>query len=304
MSAFEVFISYSHEDDQWRRYLERFLRVYERDDFFRSWSDKKLKSGDDWRKGIEVAMNDAKVGVLLVSADFLGSKFIRENELKRLLERKEENSIDLFPVMVRPCPWRHLEWLESLQIHPRGALPLSGFTTHDVEVRLSELAEEINQRLIIMDQPDEEAVDAPAPDEVEAKAPVVGPTAPHTDGLGFLTLAGAIHEVRTRAHLVDDEEPVAALNTFRTKAQRTWLVVTGRRLFCLLDSEKTRSRRIQWHIPLLEADPVSAKPRPQKKHSGVLNIGPKRNWLYSVKLFPNPAVLEGKVRELLARGRR
>lgn len=77
-------------------------------------------------------------------------------------------------------------------------------------------------------------------------------------------------------------------------------MASGRQLFCILDDERTRAsgRLIQWHMGLDDATPVRA--RPYKSGSGLLDIGQRRNWLYSTELYPVPGELEDAVERLLA----
>ena len=64
------------------------------------WSDKKLTAGDQWREEIRKALARARVAVLLISADFLASEFIREMELPKLLEGAEERGVSILWVAV------------------------------------------------------------------------------------------------------------------------------------------------------------------------------------------------------------
>ena len=45
------------------------------------WADTRLSAGDRWDKEIDGALKQAGVVVALVSADFLASKYVTENEL-------------------------------------------------------------------------------------------------------------------------------------------------------------------------------------------------------------------------------
>jgi hypothetical protein len=49
-----------------------------------------LRAGDKWKREIEKALQRATAAVLLVSADFLASDFITDNELPPLLKNAEE----------------------------------------------------------------------------------------------------------------------------------------------------------------------------------------------------------------------
>jgi len=53
------------------------------------WSDKNIRAGDKWRAEIKKSIEEADIAILLVSADFLASDFIVNNELPPLLASAE-----------------------------------------------------------------------------------------------------------------------------------------------------------------------------------------------------------------------
>ncbi len=79
----DIFISYAHEDsnhlDQLRRHLAPYRPKYG------VWDDHKIEHGIAWRDEIFGALAQAKVAVLLVSAYFLDSEFIVQEELPAIL---------------------------------------------------------------------------------------------------------------------------------------------------------------------------------------------------------------------------
>ena len=90
-----VFICYSREDNQgkaresrWLDLVTKHLRVYALQDRLDIWSDERIATGADWLQEIESALESASAAILLVSVDFLISKFIREREVPRLLQRR------------------------------------------------------------------------------------------------------------------------------------------------------------------------------------------------------------------------
>jgi hypothetical protein len=127
MSGPSVFICYSHQDEKWRQRLQKHLGVLERQGELEVWDDRRIAAGADWRAEIETAIEKARVAVLLVSADFLTSGFINNEEVPRLLARRKDEGLRIVPLIVRPCLWQSVAWLEQLQVRPRDGAPW--FTT-------------------------------------------------------------------------------------------------------------------------------------------------------------------------------
>ena len=137
-----VFISYSHADEPWKDRLVEHLQVLALEDVLDVWDDRRIDAGDDWRPAIEDAMERARVALFLVSTKFLTSKFIRESEVPRILERRKKG-LRVIPVIVHPCAWRKVPWLASIQGRPRDGQALALMTDALAEAALSDLAEEI-----------------------------------------------------------------------------------------------------------------------------------------------------------------
>ena len=88
MKKFHIFISYSHKDQEYLNRILVHLKPIGKEDEIDTWSDLRLRPGDQWRKEIALALDQAAVAILLVSADFLASDFIVENELPPLLRSR------------------------------------------------------------------------------------------------------------------------------------------------------------------------------------------------------------------------
>jgi len=143
MSNPTVFISYSHKDEEWKDRIAAQLAVLEHEGILEEWDDRKIGGGDEWYEQIQQAMDRACVAILLVSADFLNSDFIRREEVPKLLQRREQEGLRVFPVIVWPCPWQHVKWLARMQVRPRDGRPLSAGNEHQIRTDLAEIASEI-----------------------------------------------------------------------------------------------------------------------------------------------------------------
>src|SRR5262249_13334122 len=98
----KVFISYSHKDRRWLERLQVHLKDLERRGLVEVWDDTKLRTGTQWRDEISKALDSARAAILLVSADFIASDFIANDELPPLLARAEENGVVILPLILSP----------------------------------------------------------------------------------------------------------------------------------------------------------------------------------------------------------
>lgn len=120
-----IFISYSHADtDPWLKRLQVHLKPLEREGIIYRWDDTLIKTGTNWVSEIKNALNSAKVGIFLVSADFLASDFISKEELPLLLTAAQEKGISILPVIVSPCGYEETKGLCDIQAINDPKLPL------------------------------------------------------------------------------------------------------------------------------------------------------------------------------------
>lgn len=99
----KVFISYSHKDTEWLDKFRRHFRPFESKIEF--WDDSKIQPGQKWRDEIKVAINNTKIAVLLISADFFNSDFITQQELPPLLKAAQEDGATILSVILKPCTY-------------------------------------------------------------------------------------------------------------------------------------------------------------------------------------------------------
>lgn len=111
----QVFVSYSHADSDHLQRLKVHLRPLERQSLVDVWSDTKIKAGQQWRKEIESALGRAAVAILLISADFLASDFVADNELPPLLEAAQSDGVKILPIILKPCAFTSVPSLSQFQ---------------------------------------------------------------------------------------------------------------------------------------------------------------------------------------------
>jgi hypothetical protein len=143
MDTHRIFISYSHKDEEWKERVESHLGVLARQGLLDFWSDRKIDVGDEWFSAIEKEINQADAAILLISANFLNSDFILKEEVSRLLERRRNGGMRIIPLIIKPCAWKKVQWLSSLQARPKDGRPLSSGTEYQIDSDLASFAEEI-----------------------------------------------------------------------------------------------------------------------------------------------------------------
>src|SRR5882724_6600891 len=125
MSRANIFISYSHRDRHWQEWLVTHLGVLEREGRIELWHDQRLVPGEDFARRLDEQMRTARIAVLLLSADFLTSEFVREKEVPTLLQRHAAAGMLIYPLLIRDCAWQEVPWLANLQLRPPDARPLA-----------------------------------------------------------------------------------------------------------------------------------------------------------------------------------
>ena len=102
----KVAVSYAHADDRLMKSFASHLEIAVRERMVDPWDDRWIVAGSDWRNDIDRRFRDADVVVLLVSDEFLQSKYCMDVEVPLVLERASRNQAVVVPVIVRPCDWQ------------------------------------------------------------------------------------------------------------------------------------------------------------------------------------------------------
>jgi hypothetical protein len=151
--AVKVFISYCHADSRWLERLMVHLTPLSKDYEVDTWADTRLRPGSKWRDEIRAAVEKANVAVLIISADFLASEFVRTNELPPLLKAAEEEGALILPVIAAPSLFLRTPDLAQFQAVNNPSAPLVGVSEHDQEVAFVRVAEAILERAQVARRP-------------------------------------------------------------------------------------------------------------------------------------------------------
>jgi hypothetical protein len=123
----ELFISYSHRDEELRQRLDKHLASLKRQKVIEAWHDRKLEAGMEWAKQIDDNLNKANIILLLISPDFIASNYCSEIEMEQAIKRHEAGEAIVVPIILEPCDWTWLPF-SKYQAFPKNAKPITTWT--------------------------------------------------------------------------------------------------------------------------------------------------------------------------------
>jgi hypothetical protein len=128
--ALEVFYSYAHEDEGLRDDLDKQLVLLQRQGLIKSWHDRQIGGGDEWRGQINAHLRSAHIILLLISADFLASYYCYDFEMQFALQRHAAHEAIVIPIILRPVNWAGAPFAH-LQALPRDGKPVTTWSNRD-----------------------------------------------------------------------------------------------------------------------------------------------------------------------------
>lgn len=119
-----IFFSYSHADEGLRDQLEKCLAMLKHQGAIDTWHDRRILAGDELDGSISAAIESADLILLLVSPDFLASKYCYDVEMGRALQRHDAGEARVMPIILRPCDW-HVSPLSKFLAAPKDGKPVT-----------------------------------------------------------------------------------------------------------------------------------------------------------------------------------
>jgi formylglycine-generating enzyme required for sulfatase activity len=143
----KLFVSYSHEDEACCKELGKYLGQLQDVELIEPWTDGQILAGDNWDDEILNNLRQADIILLLISIDFLQSKYIKSKELVVARERHAKGEARILPVVLRKCRWKWEPYkLGQYQALPQGGKPIYGTSIqHEIEEALDQVVEGIEQ---------------------------------------------------------------------------------------------------------------------------------------------------------------
>ncbi len=129
--AVEIFFCYAHRDEDLLNKLKTHLIPLCREGLIDLlWHDRNISAGTEWEREIDTYLNKAQIILLLVSPDFIASEYCYSIEMKRAIERHEQNEARVIPIILRHVYWQ-VEPLSRLQALPKDAKPVNSWQDED-----------------------------------------------------------------------------------------------------------------------------------------------------------------------------
>ncbi|MCP4360656.1 MAG: CHAT domain-containing protein [Chloroflexi bacterium] len=157
-----VFISYSHKDEKEKNILLTYLNSLKARGV-KIWSDDQIKAGANTEESISQAIKQAKMAILLITADYLASDNI-DRQTSALKERYKKDNLAIIPIIAKHCPWNQYEWLASMKVLPRSKQPVWRDSGEYVNEELTAIVNEVAD-ILGFKKP------SPPPDDIPTQQP-------------------------------------------------------------------------------------------------------------------------------------
>src|SRR5258707_15888232 len=139
-----IFFCYARKDETLLNKLKTHLSPLRRQGLIDVWYDRDISAGTEWEQEIKKHLNSAQIVLLLVSPDFMDSDYCYSVEMKRALERHEQGTAKVIPIILSYVQWQG-EPLGELQALPTDAKPITSASWHSLNEALFDVAEGIRR---------------------------------------------------------------------------------------------------------------------------------------------------------------
>lgn len=126
----EIFFSYTHADETWRKKIETSLSTLKRLNLIKGWSDRNILAGNEWEEVLNSHLQSAPIILLLISPDFIASDYCYSKELDQAIELHQARRARVIPIILRPTDWKDTPFA-PLQALPREGKPISRWADAD-----------------------------------------------------------------------------------------------------------------------------------------------------------------------------
>ena len=129
-----MFISYSKHDLPLLEQLVSHLSNLIREQQINIWYDRQMIAGEEWSDEINERLNSAGMVFLLISRDFLSSKYCFDVELPHIIKRQEKGETVVVPILLSACEWEKAAF-SQYQLLPSTRIPVASWPNVDEAFR-------------------------------------------------------------------------------------------------------------------------------------------------------------------------
>jgi len=104
--------------------------MLKREGLIDAWHDRRILAGDTLDPAIDSKLESADIILLLISPDFLHSRYCYDIEMQRAMERHEKGECRLIAVILRPCDWQTTSFAQLL-VTPTDGKPVTRWPDKD-----------------------------------------------------------------------------------------------------------------------------------------------------------------------------
>ena len=109
-----VFISYAHND---KTYFDIFIQYLQTHSGWTIWTDRNIEIGSGWYQSIQSSIKDSDIAVLLISANFISSGFIKEHEYEQFSKlQATKPGFKFLPLLLRDVDFTRWQDLAAMQL--------------------------------------------------------------------------------------------------------------------------------------------------------------------------------------------
>jgi len=140
----EVFCCYARKDQPLLLDLKTHLMPLQREGLITLWADVDINAGAEWEKEIHNHLNIAGIILLLVSPDFMASDYCYSIEMKKALNRNDDGTARVIPIILRPVDWTGTPF-SKLQALPTDGKPITGRGWHSRDEAFADVARSLHK---------------------------------------------------------------------------------------------------------------------------------------------------------------
>jgi TIR domain len=126
----EVFCCYAREDQAMLEHLKKHLAPLQRQGQITIWSDTNIDAGVEWERELHQHLERADIILLMISPDFMSSDYCYSTEMGRAIQRHNQGSVRVIPVLLRSTFWQNAPFAK-LQMVPTNAEPVTNWPDRD-----------------------------------------------------------------------------------------------------------------------------------------------------------------------------